>query len=90
MADFRENDACIVVGLDVFKKQNKNLSFREQTPTFVIESEITGNNNMIRIVKVTSIGKYIETNPKVKDALEAWVSLVKTLTWEKPQDIVEL
>ena len=49
----------------------KNLSFREQIPTFVIESEITGDNNMIRIVKVTSIGKYIETNPKVKDALEA-------------------
>lgn len=44
---------------------------------------------MIRIVKVTSIGKYIETNPKVRSALEAWVSLVKTLTWGKPQDIVE-
>lgn len=47
------------------------------------------NFNMVRIVKITSIAKYIEINPKVKDALEAWVSLVKTLTWTKPQDIVD-
>lgn len=44
---------------------------------------------MVRIVKVTSIAKYIDTNPKVKYALEAWVTLVESLTWEKPQDMVD-
>lgn len=43
---------------------------------------------MVRLVKITSISKYIEANPRVKDALEAWVSLVKSFNWEKPQDIV--
>lgn len=44
---------------------------------------------MVRLIKITSIGKYIETNPRMRDALEAWVSLVKSLNWEKPQDIVD-
>lgn len=44
---------------------------------------------MVRIIKTTSISKYITTNPKVKEALEAWVSLVKTQTWNRPQDIVD-
>ncbi len=32
---------------------------------------------------------YIKTNPREKEVLEAWVSIVKSQTWTKPQDIVE-
>lgn len=44
---------------------------------------------MVRIIKITSIDSYIKTNPREKKALEAWVSIVKSQTWTKPQDIVE-
>jgi len=44
---------------------------------------------MVRIIKTTSIDSYIKTNPREKEALEAWVSIVKSQTWKKPQDIVE-
>ena len=37
---------------------------------------------------MTSLSKYIELNPRMKEAIEAWVSLVKSSNWEKPQDII--
>lgn len=43
---------------------------------------------MVRIIKTTSIDSYIKTNPREKEALEAWVSIVKSQTWTKPQDII--
>lgn len=44
---------------------------------------------MARIVKTSSIAEYIAANQQFAGPLEAWVEIVRTAKWEKPQDIVD-
>lgn len=43
---------------------------------------------MVHIIKTSAIYEYIKSNPKHKLVLEAWVSIVESSTWQKPEDIV--
>lgn len=43
---------------------------------------------MVHILTIRSLHEYIEINPNVGDRLKAWIALVKSCNWEKPQDIV--
>lgn len=43
---------------------------------------------MVHVIKIQAIHEYCQLNPQHKAALEAWVSIVRTSTWEKPEDIV--
>ncbi|WP_341842217.1 type II toxin-antitoxin system HigB family toxin [Chitinophaga caseinilytica] len=44
---------------------------------------------MVHIIKTKSINDYISNNPNSGNALWAWHDIVRTASWEKPQDIVE-
>jgi mRNA interferase HigB len=43
---------------------------------------------MIHIIKVKPIRDFIVAHPQYAAAIEAWLSIVRHCTWEKPSDIV--
>jgi mRNA interferase HigB len=43
---------------------------------------------MIHIIKTQPIYEFIKGNPTCKLGLEAWITIVKSCTWQKPSDIV--
>ena len=43
---------------------------------------------MVDIIKIQAIHEYCKQNPQHKAALEAWASIVRASTWDKPEDIV--
>jgi len=43
---------------------------------------------MVRLITVKHLKDFMDCNPKYKECLEAWISIVKHCEWEKPQDIV--
>ncbi|MBV7532721.1 type II toxin-antitoxin system HigB family toxin [Chitinophaga sp. sic0106] len=44
---------------------------------------------MIHVIKTKSINDYVEKNQNSGKALWAWLSIIKSSQWQKPQDIVE-
>lgn len=43
---------------------------------------------MARIITVKPLKEFMTANPKYIGALEAWITIVESSKWEKPQDIV--
>jgi mRNA interferase HigB len=43
---------------------------------------------MIHIIAIKHLNDFIDDHPNYRMALEAWISIVKSCNWEKPQDIV--
>jgi mRNA interferase HigB len=43
---------------------------------------------MVHIIKTQPIYEFARNNPKYKAALEAWVTIVESCSWEKPEDII--
>ena len=44
---------------------------------------------MIHIIKIQPISNFIKKHSQHKESLEAWLSIVKSCNWEKPQDVVK-
>ena len=44
---------------------------------------------MIHIIAVKHLKSFMDDNPKYRECIEAWVSIVSHCNWEKPQDIVD-
>ena len=44
---------------------------------------------MVRVIAIKNLKDFCESNSQYKEGLEAWISIVQTCEWEKPQDIVK-